>query len=189
MKIGVLALQGAFREHKRAIEALGHQADLVRSKADLQALDGLIIPGGESTAMVKLIHQFDLVQALKTFIETRPVWGTCAGLILLANQVDGQEAYLGGMPIEARRNAYGRQLASFKTQALFAEDIEDYPMVFIRAPQIHDWGPGVEGLAYLEGQMVAGRYKQLMVTAFHPELTDDLRIHDYFIKNICGHKA
>jgi len=184
--VGVLALQGAFIEHIQALEKLGTECFEIRQKADLTKgpIDGLILPGGESTVMGKLLRELDLFDELKHMIENGlPVFGTCAGLILLAKSISNDEdSYLGTMNIVAKRNAYGRQLGSFKTVSNF-DGIGDVEMTFIRAPFIQSAGEGVEVLAVVDGKIVAARQENMLAIAFHPELTTDLKIHKYFIDN------
>lgn len=183
--IGVLAVQGAFFEHIRALEKLGVHCHEIRQKSDLTShpLDGLILPGGESTVMGKLLKELELFEPLKKMIQSgTPVLGTCAGLILLAGEIAADPVtHLGTMNIVARRNAYGRQLGSFETEADFGGG-DTIPMVFIRAPYIDAAGDNVEILAQVDGHIVAARERNMMVTAFHPELTDDLTVHRYFLK-------
>lgn len=190
-RIGILALQGAFAEHKRAVEMLGEEAVEIRQKSDLeeQHLDGVIIPGGESTVIGKLLAELDILDTLKKMIaEGLPVYGTCAGMILLAKKISNDNhSYLEAMDITVRRNAYGRQLGSFQAVNDF-KGIGTIPMTFIRAPYIEEISEkeGVEILAKVNGNIVAARQKNILVTSFHPELTDDLRVHSYFIKDICS---
>ena len=187
MTIGVLALQGAFIEHERMLRALRTQCFEIRQKRDLERqMDALIIPGGESTVMGKLMTDLGLTEPVKAKIsDGLPVLGTCAGLILLAKRIENDAAvHLGTMDICAKRNAYGRQLGSFETVGAFA-DRGKIPMVFIRAPYITDCGANVKILAECEGKIVAARQGNQLVTAFHPELTDDLTIHRYFIDEVC----
>ncbi len=182
MNIGVLALQGAFIEHRQRLSMLGIQSFEIRQLSDLsRQMDGLIIPGGESTVMAKLLHELSLFDPIRDkILDGMPVYGTCAGLILLAKQVSNHENRgLATMDITVRRNAYGRQLGSFYTVEQFA-DIGPVPMSFIRAPLIESAGEGVEILARVKGQMVAARQDNQLVTAFHPELSMDLSIHRYF---------
>jgi pyridoxal 5'-phosphate synthase pdxT subunit len=175
-RIGVLALQGDFAEHKAAIERAGAEAVEVRLAHQLEALDGLIIPGGESTALRRLADTYGLMEPLREFASQRPTWGTCTGAILLAREIEGQEPHLGIMDIKVRRNAFGRQLDSFVTALEIGG--ESYPAVFIRAPLILSVGPSVKVLAKLEdGRIVAARQGHLLATSFHPELTADLRFH------------
>ena len=187
-KIGILALQGAFAEHEQVLKALGVETVQIRNRQDWEGhsdLDGLILPGGESTVMGKLLHDLDLFDLIKAKIDAGlPVFGTCAGLILLAKTIVGdQTKHLASMDINVARNAYGRQLGSFVTDAEF-KGIGGIPMVFIRGPIIEAVGPEVEILAQVNGAIVAAREKQMLVTAFHPELTGDERVHDYFLDMI-----
>lgn len=182
-RVGVLALQGAFIEHAYMIRNLGHEAIEIRNASELEHLDGLILPGGESTAMGKLLDDFNMKEPLKNRIKDGlPIWGTCAGLILLADQIENDETiHLGEMEITAVRNAYGRQLGSFQFDGKFKGVDNTYPMVFIRAPYIGAVSDKVEVLATVNEHIVAARQDHMLVTAFHPELTDDTRIHEYFI--------
>jgi 5'-phosphate synthase pdxT subunit len=186
-RIGILALQGAFAEHKKAVEQLGAEVVEIRQKTDLteNTLDGMILPGGESTVMGKLLKELDLFDTLQKLIQDGlPVMGTCAGLILLADKIsnDGHR-YLGTMDITVKRNAYGRQLGSFHTKSIF-KGIGEIPMTFIRAPYIENVSEadGVEVLAEVDHNIVAARQKNMLVMAFHPELTKDLRVHQYFLE-------
>lgn len=187
-KIGVLALQGAFAEHEKAITELGEQAVEIRQKADFAKhnLEGIILPGGESTVMGKLLKELDMFELLKKMIkEGLPVMGTCAGLILLAKKISNDNnRYLESMDITVRRNAYGRQLGSFHTTNSF-KGIGAIPMTFIRAPFIEAVSEqkGVDILAEVDGNIVAARQKNMLVTAFHPELTKDYRVHQYFLES------
>jgi pyridoxal 5'-phosphate synthase pdxT subunit len=183
-KVGVLALQGAFREHVEALRRLGAEAVEVRLPEQLEGLDGLIIPGGESTAIGKLAVKYGLQEAIRRYAESgKPVYGTCAGMILLSDDVGRDQPLLGLMRVKVERNAFGRQLDSFETGLRIpALGDEPFPGVFIRAPRIERVGEGVEVLTELEdGTPVAARQGNLIVTAFHPELTDDLRFHQYFL--------
>ncbi len=183
MRIGVLALQGAFIEHEKMLSALGAEAFEIRQKKDLdKSFDGLIIPGGESTVQGKLMRELDLFETIQNKIKAGfPVFGTCAGLLLLAKEIENDDRrHLATMDIKAVRNAYGRQLGSFDTASEF-KGIGVIPMTFIRAPYIDDVVSDSEALAYVGGKIVAARQKKQLVTAFHPELTDDLRVHEYFI--------
>jgi 5'-phosphate synthase pdxT subunit len=190
-RIGILALQGAFAEHKEAVKKLGAQAFEIRQKSDLtdNAMDGIIIPGGESTVIGKLLKELDMFDTLKKMIaDGLPVFGTCAGMILLANKISNDEnRYLEAMDVTVKRNAYGRQLGSFHTRDKF-KGIGEIEMTFIRAPFIEavEEGEGVEILAEVDGNIVAARQKNVLVTAFHPELTKELRVHRYFLENIAG---
>ncbi|MBI1278301.1 MAG: pyridoxal 5'-phosphate synthase glutaminase subunit PdxT [Anaerolineaceae bacterium] len=181
--IGVLALQGDFAEHKTALERSGAQAVEVRLPHHLIGLDGLIIPGGESTTLRKLMDMYGLMQPLRDFAQTTPTWGTCAGAIMLAREIIGQEAHLGVMDITVQRNAFGRQINSFVTTLDI--DGERYEAVFIRAPLIVSVGNGVEVLSRLEdGRIVAAQQGHLLATSFHPELTPDLGFHRRFLNMI-----
>ena len=187
-KIGILALQGAFAEHEQVFKKLGVETVQIRNQQDWETnadLDGFILPGGESTVMGKLLHDLDLFAPIKTKIDSGlPVFGTCAGLILLAKTIVGDQArHLASMDINVARNAYGRQLGSFVTNADF-KGIGEIPMVFIRGPIIESVGPDVEILAQVNGAIVAAREKQMLVTSFHPELTGDTRVHAYFLEII-----
>ena len=177
MRIAVLALQGAFIEHRQMLSRLGVETFEVRQKSDWQQpKDGLIIPGGESTTMMRLLYDLQLFDSVRKSIqEGLPVFGTCAGLILLDRQ------HLDTMDIDARRNAYGRQLGSFCTEAPFRGIDHRVPMTFIRAPYIDKVGDGVEVLAKVDGQIVAARQGRQLVTAFHPELDEDLSVHRLFL--------
>ncbi|RKD24799.1 5'-phosphate synthase pdxT subunit [Caminicella sporogenes DSM 14501] len=190
MKIGVLAMQGAFIEHINSLKKLDIDAIPIRYKEELDKIDGIIIPGGESTAIGKLINIFDLKEKLKTKIqEGMPVWGTCAGMILLAKKISNSDVvHIGLMDIEVIRNAYGRQLGSFSVkQSIKGIDGKPFPMVFIRAPYIKEADKEVEILAKVDGKIVAAEQKNMLVTSFHPELTEDLRMHKYFIDKVKNH--
>lgn len=186
--IGVLALQGAFREHRRALTSLGAVVREVRLPEQLTGLDGLIIPGGESTAMGKLMETYGLITPLRQSIaHGLPTWGTCAGLIVLARDIEAGAAegqsVLGLMDISVDRNAFGRQLDSFETQ-LPIPVLGDppFPAIFIRAPAIRSVGDNVAILAELDhNTIVAAVQGTMMVTAFHPELSSDTRLHEYFL--------
>ena len=184
LAIGVLALQGDFREHRVVLERLGALTREVRRADQLEGLDGLVIPGGESTTISKLMDAYDLALPITAFSRTGGlVYGTCAGLITVARgTVEGAPPTLGLMDIVARRNAFGRQVRSFEAD-LEVAGIGPAPFraVFIRAPWVESAGPGVEVLATFEGHIVAAREGGVLVTAFHPELTDDTRFHELFI--------
>jgi pyridoxal 5'-phosphate synthase pdxT subunit len=185
MKIGVLALQGAFIEHIRVLSKLGVSAIEIRSATELQSLDGLIIPGGESTSIIKIMQDYKLTEPLRVMAQKGfPLWGTCAGMICLARRVTNNELItLAVMDISIRRNAFGRQIDSFETD-LSVPTLGQIPFhaIFIRAPIIENVGKSVEVLAKLpDGTPVAARQGRLLVTSFHPELTDDSRFHDYFL--------
>ncbi len=185
--IGVLAMQGAFREHCRMLEQLGCECTQVRKPTDLEGLDGLVIPGGESTTIGKLMDKYDLFAAISQKLVARmPVFGTCAGLILLAKEIVGSEQpRLGVMDIKVQRNGYGRQVDSFEAD-LAVPVFGDTPFraVFIRAPFIEAVGAKVEVLAEWDGRPVLARQENMLVCAFHPELTDDSRIHNYFMQMV-----
>lgn len=183
MTIGVLAVQGAFIEHEKMLEKLGVTCFEIRKATDLeQPFDGLILPGGESTVQGKLLHSLNLYQPLKDRIDQgMPVFGTCAGLILLAEHLSNDASvHFGTMPITVKRNAYGRQLGSFYTEETF-KGLGTVPMTFIRAPYIEQVGDDVEVLATVKGNIVAARYKNQLGLSFHPELDDCLKIHQMFI--------
>ena len=189
MKIGVLALQGAFAEHIKMLEKLGVESFEIRKKSDLtnavnnNGIDGLIIPGGESTVIGKLLCDLDLLNDIKNLIlNGLPVFGTCAGLILLAKEIENDNrSYLGVMDIKVRRNAYGRQLGSFFAESEF-KGIGVIPMTFIRAPYILNVGENVEILSTVDGNIVAARENNILVTSYHPELNTDLKVHKFFIE-------
>ena len=185
MATGILALQGAFAEHAAMLDRLGEPHFEIRQARDLEKpLDRLIIPGGESTVMRRLLHDLDLFDALRARItKGMPVFGTCAGLILLAKQVDGGVPCFATMDIAVKRNAYGRQLGSFFTNDSF-EGLGTLPMTFIRAPYIASVGGGTEVLARHAGLITAARERNMLATAFHPEITDDERVHRYFLSMI-----
>ncbi len=188
-RIGILALQGAFLEHGQMLEGLGAEHFEIRQLSDLEKpMDGLILPGGESTAMGKLMDCLDMLQPLKDLINGGlPVFGTCAGMILLAKDLgDEPRRFLQTMDIRVLRNAYGRQLGSFFTRGTFA-GMEDVPMTFIRAPYIEQvTSPDVEVLATVDGHIVAARQRNMLATSFHPELNDDPRIHRWFLEHLAG---
>ena len=188
-RVGVLALQGAFREHSRALRAVGLDAVEVRLPRDLEGVDGLVIPGGESTTMAKLIDAYGLEQPIRHLhARGAPVFGTCAGMIVSARHaVDGipGQLQLGLIDLDVRRNAFGRQVASFEA-ALDVTGGERFTGVFIRAPWIERAGEGVEVLAQLDGHPVAARGERVLVTAFHPELTEDRRFHALFARMLRG---
>ena len=190
MQIGVLALQGAFIEHERMLAELGADSFEIRQLRDIRRpMDGLIIPGGESTVQGKLLRELGLFEPIRDMILSGlPVFGTCAGLILLAKRIDGGEPpHLAVMDITAKRNAYGRQLGSFHTSGS-VKGIGTVPMTFIRAPYVSEVSDGVEILATIDEKTVGVRYGRQLAFAFHPELDDDLRIHQSFIDLIQGRK-
>ena len=186
MVIAVLAVQGSFFEHEQILKKLGVEYFEIRQKSDLDRdFDGLILPGGESTTMGKLLKELDIFDTLKERIENGlPVYGTCAGMILLSNKLSNDEnIYFGTMDITVRRNAYGRQLGSFETVSE-VKGIGKVPMIFIRAPYIESVGDRAEVLAVVDGNIVAARQGNQLVTAFHPELTNDTSVHKYFLDMI-----
>ena len=193
MKIGILALQGAFAEHERVLERLGVENVELRNLEDFQKyqkeLSGLILPGGESTTMGKLLRDQDMLLPIReAILSGLPVFGTCAGLILLAKEITSQdESHLGTMDMVVERNAYGRQLGSFYTEAE-CKGVGKIPMTFIRGPIISSVGEDVEILATVDNQIVAAQEKNMLVTSFHPELNDDVRLHQYFIE-MCEEKS
>lgn len=186
VKIGVLALQGAVSEHIRSIKACGAQAITVKSKSDLALVDGLILPGGESTAMRKLIDRFEMLEALQQFAAAgKPMFGTCAGLILLAKKLVGYDfSHISVLDAKVERNSFGRQVDSFETNLAIKDIAEDFPAVFIRAPHIVGVGEDVEVLARFEGKIVMARQGYLLGCSFHPELTADHRITAYFTEMV-----
>ncbi|GMK47570.1 MULTISPECIES: pyridoxal 5'-phosphate synthase glutaminase subunit PdxT [Paenibacillus] len=183
MKIGVLALQGAVAEHIRSLEAAGAEAVAVKRIEELAELDGIVIPGGESTTIGKLIRKYDFLEALKEFSKQgKPLFGTCAGLIILASEIEGQEdAHLQLMDMVVARNAFGRQRESFETDLPIKGIDEPIRAVFIRAPLIKEVGSSVEVLSVYNDEIVAARQGHLLACSFHPELTDDYRLHAYFV--------
>ncbi|CAM3502341.1 pyridoxal 5'-phosphate synthase glutaminase subunit PdxT [Paenibacillus lupini] len=183
MKIGVLALQGAVAEHIRSLEAAGAEAVAVKRIEELEELDGIVIPGGESTTIGKLIRKYGFLEALKEFSKQgKPLFGTCAGLIVLANKIDGQDdAHLQLMDMVVARNAFGRQRESFETDLPIKGIEEAIRAVFIRAPLIKEVGSNVEVLSVYNDEIVAARQGHLLACSFHPELTDDYRLHAYFV--------
>ena len=186
IKIGVLAVQGAFAEHRQILEKLGVETFEIRQLRDLeQDFDGLILPGGESTVQGKLLHDLGLFEPLRERIESGlPTLGTCAGLILLAEKLSNDgHTYFATTPVTVERNAYGRQLGSFYTEENF-EGIGKIPMTFIRAPLIQRASQDVQILTTVQNQIVAVRYKNQLAISFHPELNSDLRVHQYFVEKI-----
>jgi 5'-phosphate synthase pdxT subunit len=189
LKIGVLALQGAFIEHIHKLRQLGIQAVEVRLPQDMQGLYGLIIPGGESTTIGKLMVSYDLMEPIRRFATENAVWGTCAGMILMAKEVGRDQPVLGLMDIVVERNAFGRQIDSFEAD-LSVEVLKEgrtklFPAIFIRAPRLVEARPPAQVLARLaDGTAVAAAAGRLLVTSFHPELSHDLRFHDYFLEMV-----
>ncbi|MBN2303681.1 MAG: pyridoxal 5'-phosphate synthase glutaminase subunit PdxT [Anaerolineae bacterium] len=192
IKIGVLALQGAFIEHEKTLRSLGAQAVEVRLPEQLDDLDALIIPGGESTTIGKLAVTFNLLDPLRTFAQYKPVWGTCAGMIMLAKDIGRDQPLIGVMDISVNRNAFGRQVDSFEMDLTVPDlGVEPFHAVFIRAPLVTGVHNGVKVLARLNdgentGGIVAVQQKHWLATAFHPELTPDDRFHRYFLSNVAG---
>lgn len=183
MKIGVLALQGAFREHIKMLHRLGVETAEVRLPADLAGLDGLIIPGGESTTIGKLAVMYGLMEPLRQFAAAKPIWGTCAGMIFMAKEIGRDQPLLGVMDIVVERNAFGRQVDSFEV-GLDITGLPNgpFPAVFIRAPKLVEARGETQVLARLaDGTAVAAQEGQWLVTSFHPELTEDSRLHAYFV--------
>ncbi|MFC4182707.1 pyridoxal 5'-phosphate synthase glutaminase subunit PdxT [Saccharococcus thermophilus] len=191
MKIGVLGLQGAVQEHVRSIEACGAEAVVVKKTDQLADLDGLILPGGESTTMRRLMDKYGFMEPLKQFAAAgKPMFGTCAGLILLAKRIVGyDEPHLGLMDITVERNSFGRQRESFEAELSIAGVADDFIGVFIRAPHIVEVGEDVEILAKYDGRIVAARQGQFLGCSFHPELTDDHRMTHYFLNMVKEAKA
>ncbi|MDN7247600.1 pyridoxal 5'-phosphate synthase glutaminase subunit PdxT [Planococcus shenhongbingii] len=185
-RVGVLALQGAVREHVQSIEACGAEAVLVKWPKDLEALDALILPGGESTAMRRLIDRYSLMGSLREFAASgKPMFGTCAGLILLAGKVVGyDEPHLGVMDVIVERNSFGRQVDSFEASLSIKGIDNPFEAVFIRAPHIVSAGPTTEVLCEHDGKIVMARSGQFLGCSFHPELTKDHRITEYFLSMI-----
>ncbi len=186
-RIGVLALQGAFREHAQILEKLGVEPVEVRGVEDLQGLAGLIVPGGESTAIGNLMVESGLLDGIRSFFyKGGPVWGTCAGMVLAASATTGpRQPLLGLMNALVERNGFGRQVHSFEKELEIEGFEEPFVGVFIRAPFFEDVGPGVEVLGKVDERIVAAKGENILVTAFHPELTDDVRFHEYFLREVC----
>jgi pyridoxal 5'-phosphate synthase pdxT subunit len=185
-KIGVLALQGAVREHIQSLEACGVEAVAIKRKEELQEVDGLILPGGESTTMRRLIDKYDFMDDLKAFASSgKPMFGTCAGLILLAKNIVGyDEPHLGLMDVTVERNSFGRQVDSFEADLAINGVADNFTAVFIRAPHIVEAGENVEVLSKHNGRIVAAREGQFLGCSFHPELTEDHRLTAYFVKMV-----
>ena len=176
LTIGVLAVQGNFREHAQMLQRLGARTVEVRKPEQLDGLDGLVIPGGESTTFMRLMRLYGLDEALAAF--DRPIFGTCAGMIVLDRE------HLGLVDVKVRRNAFGRQVASFETELDVAGEETPLTAVFIRAPWVEEVGPNVEVLAEVDGRPVLAREGKILVAAFHPELTDDTRLHERFLETV-----
>lgn len=188
MRVGVLALQGDFREHIAALNAIGVEAVAVKTNAEINSVEALILPGGESTTIAKLARIFDVFETIQERIKSgTPTYGSCAGLILLADRIldgiDGQETF-GGLNITARRNAFGRQVDSFEGEIEF-NGLGRLNGVFIRAPWVEEVGKDVEILATSHGHPVAVRQGSILATSFHPELTNDFSVHKYFVEEFC----
>src|SRR2546429_9244064 len=176
MKVGVLALQGNFREHAAMLRRLGADAVEVRKPEELAGLDGLVVPGGESTTFMRLMRLYGLDEAIRQF--ERPILGTCAGMIVLDRD------HLGLMDLEVDRNAYGRQVASFEADLVLEGEVDPLRGVFIRAPRLRERGADVEVLAEHDGEPVLLREGRFLVAAFHPELTEDTRVHELFLDGV-----
>jgi pyridoxal 5'-phosphate synthase pdxT subunit len=191
VKIGVLGLQGAVREHVRSVEVCGAEAYVIKWPEELKEMDGLIIPGGESTTMRKLIDKYNFMPELKQFAaDGKPMFGTCAGLILLAKHVAGyNEPHIGVMDVTVERNSFGRQRESFEADLDISGVAEQFSAVFIRAPHIVEAGEDVEVLAKHNGRIVAAREGQFLGCSFHPELTDDHRLTAFFVGMVVDSKA
>ena len=192
MNLGILAFQGGIIEHQQHIEKIGQEAVVVRYPEQLDELDGLILPGGESTTMGKLLHRTGMMEPLRQSIQQGlPVWGTCAGVILLAKElVNDPVRHLAVMDIAVKRNAYGTQIDSFDVGAQVPEvSAETVPLVFIRAPYITEVGKNVTVLCEVEGHIVAAREKNMLVTSFHPELTSCSAFHQYFVGMCNTHRS
>ena len=187
-RIGVLALQGDVREHVEILQKFGVEPVEVRTIEDLEGLAGLIVPGGESTTIGKIMVESGLLDGIRSFFyKGGPVWGTCAGMVLAASATTGpRQPLLGLMNALVERNGFGRQIHSFEKELEIEGFEEPFVGVFIRAPFFEDVGPGVEVMGEVDGRGVAARGENIMVTAFHPELTDDERFHEYFIREVCG---
>lgn len=184
MTIGVLAVQGAFIEHRKILDMLGVKSIEIRNKMDLaKPFHGMILPGGESTVMGKLLSELNMIDTVRQYIANgMPVFGTCAGMILLARSIVNSTAmHLGTMDITVLRNAYGKQIRSFNTVSTF-DGKQQIPMIFIRAPYIESVGSGVEILSTVNGNIVAAQQNRQLATSFHPELTDDTTVHQRFLK-------
>ncbi|EJY55886.1 SNO glutamine amidotransferase [Alicyclobacillus hesperidum URH17-3-68] len=184
MKIAVIAVQGAFREHIQALRQLGADAVEARRAGELENVDGVVIPGGESTAIGKLMREYDMIDPVrKMAADGKPIFGTCAGMIVLAKRIEGEETvHLGLMDVTVNRNSFGRQRESFEADLeIPALGEATFPAVFIRAPHIAAVGDEVEVLARYRDRIVAVRQGNLLATSFHPELTGDLRLHQYFL--------
>jgi pyridoxal 5'-phosphate synthase pdxT subunit len=187
-KIGILALQGDFREHAEILRKLGVEPVEVREGGDLEGLAGIIVPGGEATAIGNLMVSSGLLDGVRSFFyKGGPVWGTCAGMVLAASATTGpRQPLLGLMNALVERNGFGRQVYSFEQDLDVDGFDEPFTGVFIRAPFFEEVGPGVEVLSEIDDKVVAARGENILVTAFHPELTDDTRFHEYFLREVCN---
>jgi 5'-phosphate synthase pdxT subunit len=190
MKIGVLAIQGDYEAHKARLEQLGAEVTLVRKPEQLDAIDGIVIPGGESSTFLNFLAEHGFLEKLRDFVSTKPTFGTCAGAILLARHVENPpQQSLAAMDIRIRRNAYGRQIDSSIRQAQSKLGDKPLEMVFIRAPKIVNTGKGVDVLATHDGDPVLVRQGKIMAATFHPELSEDTRVHQEFVKMVRnGHR-
>lgn len=183
MKIGVLAIQGDYEAHKRRLEQLGSDVTLVRKPEQLDSIDAIVIPGGESSTVLNFLVEHGFLEKLRSFVSTKPTFGTCAGAILLANEIENPpQQSLAVLDIRIRRNAYGRQNESFIKEAATKLGTQPLEMVFIRAPKIIATGKNVEVLASESGDPVLVRQGKIMAATFHPELSDDMRVHQEFLK-------
>ncbi len=182
--VGILALQGAYQKHVGSLSRLGIESRLIRKAAELENCDALILPGGESTTISLLLQENGLYDPIKTFAESHPVMGVCAGLIMMASEVDDERiSPLGSMPFKALRNFYGRQVHSFTADIKLSFDNNTFKAPFIRAPGIEELSPEVDVLATYDGKAVMIGYGKHVALSFHPELTNDTRIHEYWLKN------
>jgi 5'-phosphate synthase pdxT subunit len=187
-KVGILALQGDIQEHAKILRSLGVEPVEVRTVEELKGLAGVIVPGGESTTIGKMLVSSGLLDGLRSFFyKGGPVWGTCAGMVLAASATTGpRQPLIGLMNALVERNGFGRQVHSFEKDLDVDGFDEPFTGVFIRAPFFEDVGPGVEVLSEVDGKVVAARGENILVTAFHPELTEDTRFHEYFLEEVCG---
>ena len=187
-KVGILALQGDVHEHAEILSRLGVEPVEVRAVEELKGLTGVIVPGGESTTIGKMLVSSGLLDGLRSyFYKGGPVWGTCAGMVLAASATTGpRQPLIGLMNALVERNGFGRQVHSFEKDLDVEGFDKPFTGVFIRAPFFEDVGPGVEVLSEVEGKVVAARGENILVTAFHPELTEDTRFHEYFLEEVCG---
>jgi 5'-phosphate synthase pdxT subunit len=187
-RVGILALQGDVQEHAEILRRLGVEPVEVRTVEELKGLAGVIVPGGESTTIGKMLVSSGLLDGLRSyFYKGGPVWGTCAGMVLAASATTGpRQPLIGLMNALVERNGFGRQVHSFEKDLDVEGFDEPFTGVFIRAPFFEDVGPGVEVLSKVEGKVVAARGENILVTAFHPELTEDTRFHEYFLEEVCG---